>query len=64
MMLLDLRLLPVFPELILYSDLKLPRGGLVSAWKEMVRWRVNEDSLAVLRKWQDIRRRGRGNAED
>lgn len=47
MMLLDLRLLPVFPELIVYSDLTLFGGGLVSAGKEMVRWRMSEDSLAV-----------------
>ena len=52
MMLLDLRLLPVFPELILYSELRLPGGSLLSAWKEIVRWRVIEDSLAVLRRWQ------------
>jgi hypothetical protein len=38
MMLLDLRLLPDLPELIVSdSDVRLPGAGLVSAWKEMVR---------------------------
>jgi hypothetical protein len=51
MMLLDLRLLPDLPELILwYSDVRLCGAGLVAAWKEMVRWRVSDDSLAVLRR--------------
>ncbi len=37
MMLLDLLLLPLLPELILKSDPKLSEAGLVSGGKEMVR---------------------------
>jgi hypothetical protein len=54
MMLLDLRLLPVLAELILYSDARLSGAGLVSAWKEIVRWRVSEDSLAVLKRSPNV----------
>jgi hypothetical protein len=55
MMLLDLRLLPDLPELILvYSDGRVSGAGLVSAWKEMVRWRVSDDSLAVWERWQQL----------
>ena len=37
-MLLDLRLLPDLPELILlYLDVRLSGAGFVFAWKEMVR---------------------------
>jgi hypothetical protein len=63
MMLLDLRLLPDFPELILYCEPRSSGAGLVSAWKEIVLWRVSEDSLAVLRDWQDGPRRRRRKAE-
>ena len=39
MMLLDRRLLPVFVELMLDSGARCSFGGLVSAEKEMARWR-------------------------
>lgn len=50
MMLLDRRLLPDFPELILCWGGRSVRSGLLSAWKEIVRWRVRKDSLAVLKR--------------
>ena len=39
MMLLDRRLLPVFVELMLDSGARCTFGGLVSAEKEIARWR-------------------------